>query len=69
MSVPIKVTEDVHQRLDKMRTGRQTYSDIIKALLDAREGMLETWTVLEGALGFTEWRRQKLIEATKKGGE
>jgi len=60
MSRVIKVEDQVYDRLDQLRDKRETFSDVIKELLDARERILELISVLEGQLKFEEWKREQL---------
>jgi len=62
MSKPIKVSSQVYDELDKLRVGRQTFSDVIEDLLAGRLKILEAMDMLEGQLKFREWQRQKLEE-------
>jgi len=60
MSRVIKVEDQVYDWLDQLRDKRETFSDVIKELLDARERILELIRVLEGQLKFEEWKREQL---------
>lgn len=69
MSKVIKVETQVYDELDKLRVGRQTFSDVIEDLLKSRLKILEAMNMLEGQLKFREWQRQKLEElATAREG-
>lgn len=60
MSKPIKVSDEVYQELDKLRVGRQTFSDVVDDLLKGRLKILEAMNMLEGCLRFREWQRERL---------
>lgn len=60
MSKVIKVEDQTYTDLDKLRVGRQTFSDVIKGLLLNRLKILEMMSVLEGQIGFREWQREQL---------
>jgi len=68
-STIIKVKDGVYQELDHLRMGRQTFSDVIKELLDARLKVLELLSVLEGSLKYREWQREQLdkIQTGQRG--
>ena len=66
MSKPIKVEDSVYDQLDKLRVGRQTFSDVVTDLLHARESMLVALNQLEGALRFREWQREQLEKLSAK---
>ena len=69
MSKQIRVEDHVATELDKLRVGRQTYSDVIEDLTRARIKILEAMNVLEGQLKFREWQRQELDVMTKARAE
>lgn len=69
MSKQIRVEDPVAADLDRLRVGRQTYSDIIEELLKGRIKILEAMNVLEGQLKFREWQRQELDAMTKARAE
>ena len=60
MSKQIRVEDHVATDLDKLRVGRQTYSDVIEDLLKCRIAILEAMNMLEGVIKFREWQRQEL---------
>ena len=66
MSKVIKVDNQVYDVLDMLRTGRQTFSDIIEELIFARIKMLETMDTLERVLRFREWQRGKIEKSQTK---
>jgi len=68
MSKVIKVDNQVYDVLDMLRTGRQTFSDIIEELIFARIKMLETMDTLERVLRFREWQRGKIEKSQTKDG-
>ena len=63
MSKVIKVEEAVYNQLDTLRTGRQTFSDVVDDLLTARLRMLEALNLLEGSLRYREWQQERLRKA------
>ena len=69
MSKVIKVEDQIYNELDHLRMGRQTFSDVIKELLDARLKVLELLSVLEGSLKYREWQREQLdkIQTGQRG--
>jgi len=60
VSKQIRVEDHVATDLDKLRVGRQTYSDVIEDLLAGRLKILEAMNMLEGVIKFREWQRQQL---------
>lgn len=60
MSKMLKVSVEVYQELDQLRTGRQTFSDTVEELLTGRKKILEAMQLLEGVLKYREWQRQQL---------
>ena len=60
MSKVIKVENHVYEALELLRVGRQTFSDIIRDLLETRLVILEAMNVLEGQIKFREWQRREL---------
>jgi len=65
MSRVIKVEDQVYKKLDQLRVGRQTFSDVIEDLLRSRNKILEAMNVLEGQLKFREWQREQLVQLQK----
>jgi len=65
MSKVIKVDDQVYAALDHLRPGRQTFSDVIKTLLESRLKVLELISVIEGQLGYREWQRERLDKISK----
>lgn len=63
MSKPIKVEEKVYDQLDQLRGKGETFSEVVEGLLTARSKMCETFSLIEGALKFREWRDEKLNRA------
>lgn len=59
MSKPIKVEDRIYQELDKLRVGRQTFSDAVGYLIDIYKQVLELTSVLEGQLKYLRWRKGK----------
>lgn len=59
MSRPIKVEDHIYEELDRLKVGRQTFSDVIQELLKARIEMLKALNMLEGTLRFREWQREQ----------
>lgn len=66
MSRVIKVEDQIYNELDQLRTGRQTFSDVIKSLLLSRLKILVMMGALEDQLGFRDWQRQELEKLQKK---
>jgi len=66
MSKVIKVDETIYNELEKLKIGRQTFSDVIKGLLNSRLKILEMMNVLEGQIGFRDWQRHELEQLQKK---
>lgn len=62
MSRAIKVEDDIYDKLNELRTGRETFSDVIRPLLIARARILEVMDTLESQLRFREWQRKNLDE-------
>jgi len=58
----LKIENEVYSQLENLKVGRQTFSEVIEGILKAREKMLEALNVLEGALQFREWQRQRFLE-------
>ena len=63
MSKAIKVDDNIYEELDKMKLGRQTYSDVIADLLMARMSIIQLLNALEGSLRYREWQREQLEKA------
>ncbi len=59
MGRAIKVDDQVYNELEKMKQGRQTFSDIIEALLATRLKALELFSVLEGQIKFRKWQNEQ----------
>jgi len=59
MSKPIKVSDEVYNELDRLRIGRQTFSDVIYEILKGRRITLEAMNVLEGSFKFREWQLEQ----------
>lgn len=59
MSRAIKVEDRVYDELERMKEGRQTFSDIIEALLVTRLKTLELFGVLEGQIKFRRWQDEQ----------
>ena len=57
MSKTIKLEDEVYKGLDDLRGKRDTFSQVVKRLVDARAGFIALTDVLEGTLTFEEWRR------------
>ena len=66
MSKMLKVNDQVYDQLDKLRNGRQTFSDAISELLAARLKIFELISVMEGMMKFREWQRDRIAELTKR---
>ena len=60
MSKVIKVEDQTYVDLERLRQGRQTFSDIIRDLLKSRLKILEAFDTIEGQLKFREWQRERL---------
>lgn len=60
MSKVIKVEDGIYTALDRLRVGRQTFSDVCDDLLKSRLLILEAMNMLEGQIKFREWQRGKL---------
>lgn len=65
MSKVIKLSDKDYQELDHLRLGRQTFSDVIRNLLESRIKVLEMFSILEGQLGYREYQREKLDKLSK----
>ena len=59
MSKLIKVEDQVYKDLDRLRVGRQTFSDVIKEILAIRLKIFEVMNVLEGQLKYREWQQNQ----------
>jgi len=59
MSRAIKVEDKVYDELERMKEGRQTFSDIIEVLLVTRLKTLELFGVLEGQIKFRKWQDEQ----------
>lgn len=59
MSKAIKVDDTLYNQLDRLKTGRQTFSDVINELLKARLTIFEALSALEGQLKFREWQQKR----------
>ena len=59
----IKVDDQVYNELDQLRASRQTFSEVVAALLKGRIKVLETMDALESPLKYREWQAQRLREA------
>ena len=64
----IKVEDKIYDELDKLRIGRQTFSDVVTDLLGGRLRILEAMSALEGILRFREWQRDELYKIQYKKG-
>jgi len=56
-SKTIKVTEPVYLELDKIREKRETFSDVVNRLLEARPHILRAYDLIAGAAEYG--RRQQ----------
>ena len=65
MSKSIKVSELVYCELEQIRQKRETFSDVVKRLLDARPQVLEASDILRGVASFGRWEQDREKE---KGG-
>ncbi len=66
MSKPVKVEDNVYSDLDRLRVGRQTFSDVIRGLLDTRLKVFELLNVMEGQIAFRARQIQELEESRSK---
>ncbi len=64
MSKVIRVEDQIYKDLDKLRVGRQTFTDVLTDLLKTRLRILEAMNMLEGQLRFREWQREQLEKLT-----
>ena len=65
MSKAIKVEDHVYKSLTLLRGEKETYSDVISHLLQARVKAMEFFSVLEGSLKFRGWEEDKLAGIVK----
>lgn len=66
MSKAIKISDNTYIALENFRDKRETFSDAIGKLLEAREQVCNLISVLEGQIRFREWQLERL-EETKRG--
>lgn len=59
MSKVIKVEDQVYKDLDRLRVGRQTFSDVIKEMLSDRLKIFELMSIFEGKLKYQEFLQSK----------
>lgn len=60
MSKTIKVEEHIYDCLDLLRGKRETFSDVIKELLDSRKVIFEALNMLEGQVKYQAWKREQI---------
>ena len=65
----VRVSNPIYNQLDRLRVGRQTFSDVCDDLLKSRLLILEAMNMLEGQIKFREWQRGKLekLSAAQEG--
>lgn len=70
MSKPIKVDDEIYQRLDQLRAKGETFGQVIEVLLDARLSVLQLINVLEGQLKYRQWQEDRLkqLSGNEEGG-
>ena len=66
MSKVIKVEEKVYDQLEALKSGRQTFSDVLENLLKSRHILCQAWDVVEGTLQFREWQREEAAKAQEQ---
>lgn len=69
MSKLIKVEDQVYHDLDRLRVGRQTFSEVIKRMLADRLKIFELLSVLEGQLNYLEWKQTRIDPMIKARAE
>lgn len=59
MSKTIRVEDNVYLELEKLRDWKETFSQVIGKLTLTREELCKLLDVIEGAIKFREWQREK----------
>lgn len=66
MSKTIRVEDDVYLELEKLRDWKETFSQVIAKLTMTRGELCKLFDIIEGAIRFREWQREKLEQQKKR---
>ena len=65
MSMSIKVDQEVYVRLDNLKGKGDTFSDVVKGLLEILDGAGELEEMLSNSAVFRIWKREQREKKTQ----